>query len=134
MDMIMPQALPDLPPDFHSSLRLRFLQHFKTQAPAARSLVYLRGASLTPKNDSDVDYPFEQESSFFYLFGVQEHDCEGVIEVDSGRSILFVPQPTEAYLIWMKMLDKEQFKALAKVDEVLYHHEKEAYFKAYSPS
>ncbi len=36
-----------------------------------------------------------------WAFGVQEPDCYGAIEVDSGRAIIFMPERDENYIIWM---------------------------------
>ena len=42
-----------------------------------------------------------QESFFHWAFGVIEADCHGAIDVDTGRSFLFIPHLPEEYATWM---------------------------------
>ena len=42
-----------------------------------------------------------QESYFHYLFGVQEEDCLGAIDLQTGHSYLFVPRLPDRYAVWM---------------------------------
>ena len=44
---------------------------------------------------------FLKESYFHWAFGVREPDCYGAIDVDTGKSILFIPELPEEYLVWM---------------------------------
>jgi len=41
---------------------------------------FFQGASAVPLYSSDFDYPEYQEAFFYYLFGVIEMDCFGVID------------------------------------------------------
>lgn len=70
-----------------------------------------------------MNYPFYQEGNFYYLFGVQEPDCYGALEVDSGKTVLFVPKMSNLYKIWMTVLSAEDFKTKYDVDEVVYVEE-----------
>ena len=45
-------------------------------------LAFFQGASEVPIGSSDVCYPEYQEAFFYYLFGVTEMDCFGVIDFD----------------------------------------------------
>lgn len=42
-----------------------------------------------------------QESFFHWAFGVIESGCYGVIDVDTGKSTLFVPRLPASYATWM---------------------------------
>lgn len=45
--------------------------------------------------------PPPQESFFHWAFGVIESGCYGVIDVDTGKSTLFVPRLPPSYATWM---------------------------------
>ena len=42
-----------------------------------------------------------QESYFHYLFGVEDEDCYGALDLQTGKSYLFVPHLPESYTTWM---------------------------------
>uniref|UniRef100_A0A3Q0R8R0 Peptidase D n=1 Tax=Amphilophus citrinellus TaxID=61819 RepID=A0A3Q0R8R0_AMPCI len=86
-----------------------------------KSVVVLQGGEQTQRYCTDTDVLFRQESFFHWAFGVTEVDCYGAIDVDSGKSILFVPKLPESYAAWMgEIFPKEHFKEKYAVDEVQY--------------
>ncbi|MDR3511800.1 MAG: aminopeptidase P family protein [Caulobacteraceae bacterium] len=54
-----------------------------------RGLVLLPGARPSPMNFAANAYPFVQDSSFSYLFGLIEPDLVGLVDLDSGQDVLF---------------------------------------------
>uniref|UniRef100_A0A3B4TVE3 Xaa-Pro dipeptidase n=1 Tax=Seriola dumerili TaxID=41447 RepID=A0A3B4TVE3_SERDU len=66
-----------------------------------KSVVVLQGGEQKQRYCTDTDLLFRQESFFHWAFGVTEPDCYGAIDVDSGKSILFVPKLPESYATWM---------------------------------
>ncbi|XP_074014029.1 xaa-Pro dipeptidase isoform X2 [Numenius arquata] len=88
------------------------------------SIVLLQGGEETQRYCTDTGIVFRQESYFHWTFGVTEAGCFGAVDVDTGRSMLFVPQLPESYAVWMgKIHPPEFFKNKYAVDEVHYVHE-----------
>mmetsp|Transcript_40304 Transcript_40304/g.29711 ORF Transcript_40304/g.29711 Transcript_40304/m.29711 type:complete len:126 (+) Transcript_40304:191-568(+) len=59
---------------------------------------------------ADVDYEPFQESNFYYLFGVVETGCYGLIDFDKEKAVLFVPNLPKLLEIWMTVLRKEDYE------------------------
>ncbi|TNN62169.1 Xaa-Pro dipeptidase [Liparis tanakae] len=88
---------------------------------APQAVVLLQGGEQKQRFCTDTDLLFRQESFFHWAFGVTEPDCYGAIDVDSGKSVLFVPKLPESYATWMgEIFPKEHFKEKYAVDEVQY--------------
>lgn len=64
-------------------------------------LVILVGASEAAINYRDNPYPFVQDGSFAYLFGLQQPDLIGLIDLDSGEEVLFGADPDLETRVWM---------------------------------
>ena len=63
-------------------------------------LVLLLGNEESPMNYTDNQYPFRQDSSFLYFFGL---DCPGlaaVIDIDQGIECMFGDDLTVDDIIW----------------------------------
>eukprot|EP00388_Colpodella_angusta_P005225 GDKJ01016298.1.p1 GENE.GDKJ01016298.1~~GDKJ01016298.1.p1 ORF type:complete len:513 (+),score=115.88 GDKJ01016298.1:30-1568(+) len=54
--------------------------------------VLMQGATETPVFDADCDREFVQEPYFKYLFGVDEPDITGVVDLEKKEFLLFVPK------------------------------------------
>ena len=90
-------------------------------------VVLMRGGLATCRNDSDHEELFRQESYFAYLFGVDEPDWWGMIELPSGRTSLFIPRLDPSYAIWMgEIKTPNAFRQKYRVDAVLYADELKA--------
>lgn len=93
----------------------------KSAAPSEGSFAVLQGGSEVPFNDTDVNWPFRQESFFQWSFGVEEPDCYGALDVARGTSILFVPRLPAEYAIWEgKLQTLDDFRKRYAVDEAHY--------------
>lgn len=88
------------------------------------TFVVLQGGSDVPFNDTDVNLPFRQESFFQWCFAVEEPECYGALNVDTGASILFVPRLPPEYAIWEgRLYTLDEFKKRYGVDEAHYTDE-----------
>lgn len=88
------------------------------------SFIVLQGGSDIPYDDTDVCWPFKQESFFHWCFGVEEPDCFGALDLNTGSSILFFPRLPAEYAIWMgKLHSLQDFKKRYAVDETYYTDE-----------
>ncbi|MGL1932467.1 MAG: Xaa-Pro aminopeptidase [Desulfotalea sp.] len=55
----------------------------------------------SPRNFSDNCYPFRQDSTFLYYFGINQPNMIAVINFDSGDEIIFANAPTIDEIVWM---------------------------------
>ncbi|XP_067105640.1 xaa-Pro dipeptidase [Osmerus mordax] len=86
-----------------------------------KSVVLLQGGEQKQRYCTDTDLLFRQESFFHWAFGVTEADCYAAIDVDTGKSVLFVPKLPESYGTWMgEIYPREHFQQKYAVDEVQY--------------
>ncbi|XP_072488134.1 xaa-Pro dipeptidase isoform X2 [Notamacropus eugenii] len=93
----------------------------KNSAVQKGSLVLLQGGEESNRYCTDTGVLFRQESFFHWTFGVTEPGCFGAIDVDSGKSTLFVPRLPESHATWMgKIHSREHFKEKYAVDDVQY--------------
>ena len=79
----------------------------------------LPGASEVSVYDEDCEYRLCQNSSFVYLFGVNEPDTYGLIEINTGKSILIVDLPDPAKSYWMKVKTIEEYKSEVDIEQVM---------------
>jgi Xaa-Pro aminopeptidase len=63
-------------------------------------IILLPGNNHSPYNYSSNVYPFRQDSSFSYFFGLNSPSLVGILDVDSGFDYLFSPEHTTNDLIW----------------------------------
>lgn len=83
------------------------------------SIILLAGGKGMTRHCSDHEEIFRQESYFHWCFGVTEPDCLALIDVDSGKSILFPPLLPKEYGVWMgEIMSAESIRNKYEVDEV----------------
>ncbi|MHC4118327.1 MAG: aminopeptidase P family protein [Planctomycetota bacterium] len=72
----------------------------RLRADVGSGLILFLGNQESPMNYPDNQYPFRQDSSFLYFFGL---DCPGlaaVIDIDQGAERMFGDDPTVDDIIW----------------------------------
>ena len=112
----------------HQANREKAMRHVKQKlvdgekkSQQALEFCLLRGGTDTCRHNTDHEDLFRQESFFHYLFGVEEPDCSGLIEVETCRTTLFVPRLPQEFAVWLGTIPSlETFKQKYGVDEVMY--------------
>jgi Xaa-Pro aminopeptidase len=66
-----------------------------------KGLALLLGNENSAMNYRANPYPFRQDSTFLYYFGIDEPGLDGVIDLDAGTSRLYGDDPSLDDVIWM---------------------------------
>ena len=64
-------------------------------------IILLLGNEESPMNYPDNQYPFRQDSSFLYFFGLDSPGLAAVIDVDQDKEVVFGDDLTVDDIIWM---------------------------------
>ncbi len=87
------------------------------------AIVYMKGAELMYRYDSDYEFPFRQESNFWYLTGVNEPDCHLILDLQKQEYHLFVPNRDAQYAVWHgRVKGKEQYQEEYQPDHLHYEN------------
>ncbi len=70
------------------------------RAAIGSGVLVFPGNSLSAMNYKANCYPFRQDSSFLYYFGLDVPDLAAVIDIDNGREILFADEQTIDGKVW----------------------------------
>ena len=74
-------------------------------------VVYIQGADTMYRYGTDYEFPFRQESNFWYLTGANEAGCALILDLKSEEYHLFVPKRDAQYAVWhgyVKTLEQYQ--------------------------
>jgi Xaa-Pro dipeptidase len=63
-------------------------------------VIFLKGAETMYRYGTDYEFPFRQESNFWYLTGVNEPEYHAVLDVKSGEYHLFSPKRDAQFAVW----------------------------------
>ncbi len=72
----------------------------KLRTQLGSGLVLLLGNDNSSINFADNHYPFRQDSTFLYYFGVNQPGLAGIVDVDNDQEFLFGNEPELISVIW----------------------------------
>lgn len=96
--------------DFFKANRQRLRSLFSGTAP-----VVIAGHGLLQRN-SDSHYPFRQDSSFWYLTGIDEADC--LLVMDKVKEYLIVNKRSAERSYFDGQIETEKFAAISGISEI----------------
>lgn len=98
-------------------------------------VIYLKGEEIMYRYGTDYEFPFRQESNFWYLTGVNEPDYHAVIDISTGDYHLFAPKRDSQYAVWHgRIRPEEEIRELYKPDHLHYDHQILSVLKELNPS
>ena len=87
-------------------------------------VVFIQGAETMYRYGTDYEFPFRQESNFWYLTGVNEADCSLILDLKKEEYHLFVPERDAQYAVWHGYVKtKEQYQEEYRPDHLHYQND-----------
>jgi len=87
------------------------------------AVIYMKGGELMYRYDTDYEFPFRQESNFWYLTGVDEPDCHLILDLQNQEYHLFVPERGPDFAVWHGgVKSREQYQKDYKPDYLHYEN------------
>jgi len=87
-------------------------------------VVFIQGADVMYRYETDFEFPFRQESNFWYLTGANEPECSLVLDLKKEEYHLFVPDRDAQYAVWHGYVKtKEQYIEEYKPDHFHYQND-----------
>jgi Xaa-Pro aminopeptidase len=77
------------------------LRREKLKKTVGSGVILLLGNDESPMNYTDNTFPFRQDSSFLYFFGINRPNLAGLIDCDSGEEWIFGNDYTVEDFVWM---------------------------------
>jgi Xaa-Pro aminopeptidase len=72
----------------------------RLKAQVGSGLILLPGNDESPMNYRDNTYPFRQDSTFLYFFGLDQPGLAAVLDLDEGTECIFGNDPTVEEIVW----------------------------------
>ncbi len=87
-----------------------------------KGVILFLGNKEVSMNYKANSYPFRQDSSFLYYFGLDMPDVAGMIDAESGEETIYGTDPTLEDVIWIGSQEPLQDKAHQKRDKANKSH------------
>lgn len=98
-------------------------------------IIYLKGAEIMYRYGTDFEFPFRQESNFWYLTGVNEPDYHAVLDIRTGEYHLFAPKRDSHYAVWHgRVKPKHEIQEEYQPDHLHYANDLLTKFRDLKPS
>ncbi|WP_340105207.1 aminopeptidase P family protein [Rhodohalobacter sp. 8-1] len=99
------------------------------------NIIYMKGAELMYRYQTDFEFPFRQESNFLYLTGIDEPDYHLILDLRTETYYLFAPKRDEHYGVWHgRIKSKNDIQTLYEPDELHYDNELLTVLKNLNPN
>jgi len=79
----------------YANRRKKLKENFKD------GLILIMGNNFSPLDCEDNTYPFIQDATFKYYFGIDHNGLIGLIDIDKNEEIIFGNDYTMSDIIWM---------------------------------
>ena len=76
-----------------------------------KGIIFFPGNSEVPMNYKSNYYPFRQDSTFLYYFGLDKPDLAAIIDTESGDEIIYGDEASIEDIIWMGETEKIKTQA-----------------------
>src|ERR1700748_1065827 len=83
---------------FDKSIYISRRQQLKQQV--GKGLILLLGNEESSMNYRDNLYPFRQDSSFLYFFGIDKPGLAAIIDIDNDKDIVYGKDLTMDEIVW----------------------------------
>ncbi|PWN07979.1 aminopeptidase P family protein [Rhodohalobacter mucosus] len=98
-------------------------------------VIFLKGADVMYRYGTDYEFPFRQESNFWYLAGVNEPEYQMVLDLKTGEFHLFHPKRDAQFAVWHgRVKTEDQIRDLYSPDHLHELNDLLKVLKALKPS
>ncbi|KAH7273119.1 putative Xaa-Pro aminopeptidase [Fusarium solani] len=135
-----PQASNMVAEDFEAVLKAKYpskshakrvVDLIREKIPDANGILYLESRMTKLLEDNDEPEPFRQRRFFYYLTGCNLPDCYYIYDIQSSKSILFIPPIDPDSVIWsglplsideaLQKYDVDEVKLTSELNATLAH-------------